>query len=426
MANFLSPMFNDQTFTANGDPAVGYKVNTYQAGTSTPAATYTTEGGSTPQDNPIVLNARGAPDNVIWLAQGVSYKFVLTDANDVVIDTFDDIGGINDTSVSSGEWTASGYTPTYISTTSFSVSGDKTGDLLVGRRIRSTNTGGTTYSLITASSYSSGTGLTTVAVSNDSGALDVGLSAVDLAILTPDNPSVPNSQETRQALGLGYGADIASASTLPLAGRTGEIVRVTGTTAVTATDLENGGLAWIYAVAALPLTYNATTMPVAGGASYTCSAGDWIQMARDGNGTLTVRVFKQDGTPFALTDSSVTTAKINDAAVTAPKLSGAQTGSAPIFADRAWAFFNGNTAGTNAPTAGGNISTIQKLATGQYRATFSTAMPDENYGVTGSVTSAVTGTISVISRATGSFDFYTLGGTSVATDFSGVTIKVIR
>lgn len=247
MANFLSPLFNEQTFTANGDPAVGYKVNTYEAGTSTPIDTFTTKNGSTAQSNPIVLNARGAPDDVIWLAQGVSYKFVLTDANDVVIDTFDNISGINDTSVSSGEWTASGYTPTYIGATSFSLVGDRTGEFLVGRRVRSTNTGGTTYSLITGSSYSSGTGLTTVTLSNDSGTLDAGLSVVDLAILTPDNPSLPNSQEARQALGLEIGVDVAAAGSVTSSGQTMATSRLLGRTTASTGAVEeiqvSGGLA---------------------------------------------------------------------------------------------------------------------------------------------------------------------------------------
>ena len=103
---------------------------------------------------------------------------------------------------------------------------------------------------------------------------------------------------TGWAKSAGAGADIASAATLPLAARTGNIVRVTGTTAVTATDLENGGAVFIFPTAALPLTYHATNMPVQGGASYTCSVGDMVIMHRDGNGTLHVFVEKFSGYPM--------------------------------------------------------------------------------------------------------------------------------
>lgn len=286
MANFLSPLFNEQTFTANGDPAVGYKVNTYEAGTSTPIDTFTTKNGNTAQSNPIVLNARGAPDDVIWLAQGVSYKFVLTDANDVVIDTFDNISGINDTSVSSGEWTASGYTPTYIGATSFSVVWDRTGDFLVGRRVRSTNTGGTTYSLITSSSYSAGTGLTTVTLSNDSGTLDAGLSSVDLAILTPDNPSVPNSPETRQALGLEIGVDVAAT------GANGDITNLTalqsingGQLAGTRNAIINGG-------------FRINQRQLASNADDTYSHDRWYVLTQTNTIAVSTLTDVENGTPF--------------------------------------------------------------------------------------------------------------------------------
>jgi hypothetical protein len=85
----LSPSPKAQFFDANGDPLVGGKVFTYQAGTTTPLATYTTSAGTTPNANPIILDARGEAD--IWYAQGVSYKVVLKDAADATIWTVDNI-----------------------------------------------------------------------------------------------------------------------------------------------------------------------------------------------------------------------------------------------------------------------------------------------------------------------------------------------
>lgn len=288
--NYLSPVFNEQTFDASGSPLVGGKIETYVAGTSTPLATYTTQSGTTQQANPIILNARGEPANPIWLGAGQLYKFILKDSGGSLIRTIDNVGGVNDTSISVSDWVSSGFTPTYISAVSFSVQGDKTTDFAAGRRVRSTNSGGTVYSTVATSSYSSGTGLTTVTVRNDSGTIDAGLSAVDVGILTPVNPSVPNSQAVRQALGLGWGTDIASAATLDLTARTGNIVRITGTTTTTAVTLANGDQVWCYAVAAWPLTYNATTMPLPGGKDYTCVAGDIVVFTKDGNGTISVRI----------------------------------------------------------------------------------------------------------------------------------------
>ena len=57
------------------------------------------------------------------------------------------------------------------------------------------------------------------------------------------------------------------------------------------------------------------------------------------------------------------------------------SGTAPLYGCRAWCVFNGATTGTNAPTAGGNVSTVTRNSTGSYTINFTTAMPDANYMV---------------------------------------------
>lgn len=57
------------------------------------------------------------------------------------------------------------------------------------------------------------------------------------------------------------------------------------------------------------------------------------------------------------------------------------TGSAPIYACRAWVNFNGT--GTVAIRASGNVSSITDNGTGNYTINFTTAMPDTYYVVTG-------------------------------------------
>ncbi len=80
-------------------------------------------------------------------------------------------------------------------------------------------------------------------------------------------------------------------------------------------------------------------------------------------------------------EDSVATAAIQDGAVTPEKLSGEQSGSAPIYGCRAWAVFNGTTTGTNPPTAGGNVTSITRNGTGDYTITFTVAMQDADYCV---------------------------------------------
>ncbi|MBV5344055.1 MAG: hypothetical protein JZU63_00175, partial [Rhodoferax sp.] len=53
------------------------------------------------------------------------------------------------------------------------------------------------------------------------------------------------------------------------------------------------------------------------------------------------------------------------------------SGSAPIYACRAWVNFNGT--GTVAIRASGNVSSITDNGTGLYTINFATALPDANY-----------------------------------------------
>jgi hypothetical protein len=55
------------------------------------------------------------------------------------------------------------------------------------------------------------------------------------------------------------------------------------------------------------------------------------------------------------------------------------SGSAPVYACRAWVNFNGT--GTVAIRASGNVSSITDNGTGNYTVNFTTALPDANYGV---------------------------------------------
>lgn len=206
MAAYLAPIGNEQQSDANGAPVSGALIYTYLAGTSTPVTTYSDAAGVTPQTNPIVCNAAGYPSSPIYLPAGVAVKMVFTTSvasgSVAYRPSVDNIQGVNDPSFATtiSEWTAFSGTPTYISATSFSVTGDQTNTLQVGRQIKSTNTGGTTYSTITASVFGA---VTTVTVSNVSGTLDSGLSAVSYGLLAAVNPSLPNSAAARTSLGAG-------------------------------------------------------------------------------------------------------------------------------------------------------------------------------------------------------------------------------
>jgi hypothetical protein len=59
------------------------------------------------------------------------------------------------------------------------------------------------------------------------------------------------------------------------------------------------------------------------------------------------------------------------------------SGSAPVYACRAWVNFNGTTS-PGTIRASGNVSSVTKNATGDYTVNFTTAMPDANYVICGS------------------------------------------
>jgi len=94
----LSPLggAGAQFFSNNGVPLAGGLLYTYSAGTSTPATSYTSNTGLTALANPIVLDSAGrVPTGEIWLTDGISYKFVLNSATNVLIATWDNLTGIN-------------------------------------------------------------------------------------------------------------------------------------------------------------------------------------------------------------------------------------------------------------------------------------------------------------------------------------------
>jgi len=95
MAVNLSPIGNGfQFFTTTGLPLNGGYLYTYQAGSTTPATTYSDNAGTIANTNPIQLGTDGRPQVEIWLTYGINYKFVLADSANAVIQTYDNLYGI--------------------------------------------------------------------------------------------------------------------------------------------------------------------------------------------------------------------------------------------------------------------------------------------------------------------------------------------
>ena len=113
----LSPTPKLQFFDANGAPLAGGLLYTYEAGSTTPLATYTDSTGVSANTNPIVLDSRGEAN--VWLGAD-SYKFALYTSAGVLIWTVDNINGSNFAVNATGDGTTTvfsvvnGFTAIYI------------------------------------------------------------------------------------------------------------------------------------------------------------------------------------------------------------------------------------------------------------------------------------------------------------------------
>jgi hypothetical protein len=99
-----------------------------------------------------------------------------------------------------------------------------------------------------------------------------------------------------------------------------------------------------------------------------------MSMTLSGDGTITGLV------AGGLPDATVIDADLSLTANSAQVMVALNaSGSAPIYACRAWVNFNGT--GTVAIRASGNVSSITDNGTGDYNVNFTNAMPDANYAI---------------------------------------------
>jgi hypothetical protein len=202
MTAYLSPVLQEAQFNGDATFLVGGLIWFYAAGTSTPIIAYQDEAGTVPWPNPIHLNSRGETGGTIWLgsyADTGGYKIVLEGApfygqtHGIVINNFDNITGVNDPNLSttSSDWISYAGSPSYLSSSSFSVSGDQTSIFQQHRRVKTINNAGVMTGSVIYSSYVSG--VTNVYLSNDTGnVLDSGLYQVYYGFIQTTPSSIPN------------------------------------------------------------------------------------------------------------------------------------------------------------------------------------------------------------------------------------------
>ena len=93
----LPPQFDTQFFVISGDgsvrPAASYRLHTYESGTTTPKATFTTQAGDVANANPIILDSEGRC--ALWLGTG-EYRLRLETPAGALVKQWDDVAGVSD------------------------------------------------------------------------------------------------------------------------------------------------------------------------------------------------------------------------------------------------------------------------------------------------------------------------------------------
>jgi len=224
------------------------------------------------------------------------------------------------------------------------------------------------------------------------------------------------------------GADVASATTINLTTATGNAVHVTGTTQIDAVTLGSGMWRMVIFDGILTLAHHATNNNLPGGANITTAANDRALYWSDGTTVYCAAYNKASGkaivapavgdvtgfgtgvaTALAVNVGSAGAPVVQNGALGTPSsgdLSNCTGGGLPAAsqaqqeaassnvvsvtpanqhyhpsAPKAWARFDGTAAGTNAPSKGYNVTSIEKTGTGAYTVNLAITMSDALYAV---------------------------------------------
>lgn len=184
----------------------------------TAKTSYTDSTGLVANANPVYLNSRGEAS--IWLdTSSGAYKITTCDRFGVLQTTTDGVIAIQQiTSPQSVNiWQATGLTPTFLSTVSFSVLGDYTTTFTTGRRLKIVEGAGTVYSSVSSTGSSYAAGVTTVYTTNDVSPLDAGISSVAVNLVdnkTGISSNIPGTLVQRDSIGAVSGLYLTSGATV--------------------------------------------------------------------------------------------------------------------------------------------------------------------------------------------------------------------
>jgi hypothetical protein len=110
------------------------------------------------------------------------------------------------------------------------------------------------------------------------------------------------------------------------------------------------------------------------------------------------------------------------------------SGTAPLYGCRAWCVFDGTLTGTNAPTAGGNVTSVTRNGAGDYTINFTAAMPDALYSFCASAKAQAAGAVSPVAverefttaKTVSALRIVTKQGSTVSDVSTEVSIAIFR
>ena len=271
--------FGFQILDNTGKPVSGALVNAYVAGSAgaTRQNTYINSGASpVANTNPVVADGFGRVS--IFLDVSLQYEFVVTDPTGAITYLSEDyVQIVSNTSAS----TISQWEPTtplaavYVSTTSFTLTGNQTTNFSNGTRIKALVTAGTVYGTVISSAYSTFTTITVVL--DNSANLDSGLTTVQYGLLSGTNTSKPVSFGNTPIT-------IASASTVDLGSAPTTQVIVSGVNTIGSFgSAPIGTMRWVRFTGSLTVTYNVSTMILPQAQNLIVGPGDSLLMTSLGS-----------------------------------------------------------------------------------------------------------------------------------------------
>ena len=219
-------------------------------------------------------------------------------------------------------------------------------------------------------------------------------------------------------------ATITATATIAIGTMAGNYAVVTGTATVSSFGSGAAGLLRILEWSGVTPLNNNSNLILPGGANLTTATGDLSIAISDGSAVWRIIHQRSSGGVIASATQAQQETGTSATMPVTPSVQQFHPSSA-----KAWCMFNGTTVGTNAPTVGLNVTSVQRTGAGVYVVSFTTAFSSANYVVSGAVLSSgggnTVGIVNTTSVATGSATVNTIGtnmglATQASTDFTAV------